>query len=190
MDYDKVFKEDEKYRGHYRDSPLFPLWQRILKYVRGEEDPRILEIGCGTGQLAHFLYDEGFKHYRGFDPSKEGVKIAAERVKQYFTVGDALDKQNYDWDYNLVISTEVFEHIENDKAVIHNIRDGTKILFSVATFPYEGHVRWFRNPGAIQEYYFDCIRIIHVGWLKRRQSWALSWGEVRHGKNNNAGRSN
>ncbi len=182
MDFDKTYKEDAVYNAHYRQVPLFPLWQHIVKYLNREiKDPRILEIGCGTGQLAHFLYDEGFKNYRGFDISKEGIRIAKEKSAQHLEVGDALDKRNYDWDYNIVISTEVFEHIENDKALIHNIRDSTEIIFSVATFPYEGHVRWFRNPGAILEYYLDDIKINKVFWLKRQQAWALCYAEVRHG---------
>src|SRR5688500_12416768 len=52
--YDRVYASGSAvYECDYRESPYLPLWLEIA----GRLDPadRILEIGCGTGQLAELL---------------------------------------------------------------------------------------------------------------------------------------
>lgn len=74
----------------------------------------ILDAGCGTGNHAKILCDQGYEIY-GFDLNKEMVEIANSKINNHFSVGNLLnyeDKQKYD----LIISFyAVFNHLKNYK---------------------------------------------------------------------------
>jgi 2-polyprenyl-3-methyl-5-hydroxy-6-metoxy-1,4-benzoquinol methylase len=160
--YNIKYQNQEEYKLHYKNSWYFVHWTQIIRYLRGIDDPKILEIGCGTGQLANYLIDEGFNKYVGFDFSEEAIKIAKERINLEFFVGDALNPECFQYDYNLIICTEVLEHIKDDISVLKNIRKGSKIIFSVPNFDEESHVRWFLSERQIKLRYFKYIDILHI----------------------------
>jgi len=69
-------------------------------------------------------------------------------------------------DYDIAICLEVLEHIYDDKSVIRNIKQGTKIIFSVPNFSGSGHVRWFRTEISLKNRYYKLInikKIIRIG---------------------------
>jgi 2-polyprenyl-3-methyl-5-hydroxy-6-metoxy-1,4-benzoquinol methylase len=155
--YNAIFKESESYQCDYKNSKYYFIWAYIVQALRKIPNPKILEIGCGTGQLAHYLYDEGFHDYYGFDFSEEAVKIARRRVPLSFDIANALDGIAYDRDYNVVIATEVFEHIENDKAILKNIKRGAHVFISLPTFNSPAHVRCFKTSISILHRYYNFI---------------------------------
>lgn len=165
-----------EYIKFYKDSIYYPLWQHVLKYVRRISEPKILEVGCGSGQLAHFLYDEGFKDYKGFDINPEMVGLARKNSPQDFFVGDALNKINFVSEYNTVIATEVLEHIQNDFGIIKNIKSGTNFILSVPSFKCDGHLRWFSSAPEIINYYFDYLNIKELVRMRKLNSWFIGWG--------------
>jgi 2-polyprenyl-3-methyl-5-hydroxy-6-metoxy-1,4-benzoquinol methylase len=83
----------------------------------------VLEIGCGPGQLARFLCDRGLRSYTGFDFSPRAIEMARAQGTGYpFTVDNALTTcLMLQPDYDLVICTEVLEHIEADLDIIDRI---------------------------------------------------------------------
>ena len=157
--YNGRFSKDVGYKMHYKDSFYYVHWTQILKFLKNQQNLSILEIGCGTGQLAHYLSDEGFKNYRGFDFSAIAIEFANRTVSSDFFVGDALDAKNYHHKYDVVICTEVLEHIKDDKQVLRNIATGAKIIFSVPNFDEQSHVRWFTSEREIKTRYFKLIDI-------------------------------
>ncbi|WP_417872731.1 class I SAM-dependent methyltransferase [Xanthomarina gelatinilytica] len=94
---------------------------QILNYFtivkRKIKNPKILDLGCGDGRLTAFLGE--FADTDAIELSKEAIRIAKEKHPHVnFFQGDALTynlKFNY---YDLVISQEVIEHIENQEAYI------------------------------------------------------------------------
>ncbi len=168
-----------EYIKHYKQTIYYPVWQHILKYIRQIPEPKILEIGCGAGQLAHFLYDEGFKDYKGFDINAEMLAIARKNSPQDFALADIRSKESYPADYNIVIATEVLEHLENDLEIFKNLKKGVNFLFSLPTFKCDGHLRWFDNGPAITNYYFDCLYIKNLMWMRKSGKWYIGWGIAR-----------
>jgi len=161
-DYNEIYKNEE-YQKHYKESLYVNMWHQVILFAkRFKVLPKILEVGCGTGQLAHFLYDEGFTDYHGFDYSEEAIKIAKTKSPQSFSIGDATDPKEYEKDYSLIIATEVFEHIPNDADVIRNFKSGTPIIFSVPTFPCKGHYRWFKTKMDVMVSYLEYIKVNHI----------------------------
>lgn len=156
--YDGVFRSDEKFHVHYAASPYYCVWTVILDRIRRIGHPRILEIGCGTGQLAKAIYDSGLaESYRGFDFSPAAVQFARERCPDLdFSVADALETDYYKTlDYNTVVSTEFLEHIERDTDVIRAIKPGAWFIGTVPNFPYRSHVRHFTDTSEVFDRYAE-----------------------------------
>jgi SAM-dependent methyltransferase len=152
--YDHVFSDPSTvYHVHYTESPYYFLWAVMAD--RMPSSPSILEIGCGTGQLISFLMERGIANYVGFDFSHQAVAAAKERCPSLeFHVADARGTELLDReDYNVVICTEVLEHIEADLDVLRRIRPGTRCLLTVPSFPYPGHVRCFESTDQVSDRY-------------------------------------
>src|SRR5438067_3176677 len=79
--YDGFYTEDdEEYRRPYPQSRYYFLWAVIVDRVRRSGLRSVLEIGCGPGQLAAFLLDQGVEQYTGLDFSPVAIEIARTNV--------------------------------------------------------------------------------------------------------------
>ena len=173
--YDGIYKSFDGFSTHYKNSGYYILWTQALIFMKRIQSPKILEIGCGTGQFAHYLYDEGCIDYHGFDFSPEAIRIAKKTINQSFSLGDALDKASYCHDYNLIISLEVLEHIWDDLRVLNNIKQGTYIIFSLPVSNDISHVRWFMNWREIEKRYYRNIDIKEIVYIRK---WFVCFGTV------------
>ena len=164
--YDAYFQNEPGSQVHYKECFYYVHWTQVIVFLKKIPDPQILEIGCGTGQFAEYLKDEGFVDYRGFDFSPLAISLARERVQMEFFLGNAHDKSTYNTTFNTVISLEVLEHIKNDLGVLMGLPLNTHIIFSVPNFDAPSHVRWFTSERQIKKRYFryvDIKEIIRVG---------------------------
>ena len=165
--YDQLFDNKIEFHVHYKRSYYYVHWTQVIVFLGKIDSPRILEIGCGTGQLAEYLKDENLAQgYCGFDFSAGAVERARRRVDLNFIHGDALDKNMYRGNYNTVICLEVLEHIQEDVEVLSFIAEGTHIIFSVPNFDDPSHVRWFTSERQIKRRFFrfvDIKEIIRIG---------------------------
>ncbi|HMH50459.1 MAG TPA: class I SAM-dependent methyltransferase [Candidatus Acidoferrum sp.] len=131
----------------YAQSHYYFLWSIIVDRLRRDGLSRVLEIGCGPGYLAAFLFDQGIREYVGLDFSTSALRFARRAVPgARFIEGDARTTTIYThYAHDVVICTEVLEHIEADLVVMRRFPPGKRCLCSVPNFPYEGHVRHFRD---------------------------------------------
>ncbi len=173
--YDKVYESTELYRLHYSQSRCYELWKRVLRFMRVFPSPRVLEIGCGTGQFAHMLWDTGYRQYHGFDFSTAAVRIATGACEQSFTVADARKPEAYQWNYNLALAIDFLEHVEDDFEILGHISPGTPLVFTLPTFDDPAHVRWFRHPDEIYDRYGVCISFTGLSFVK---PWFVCLGHV------------
>lgn len=147
-----------------------------------KRDVSILEIGCGAGQFANMLFDNGFTNYIGFDYAAEGVALARKnnpkRASQFF-VADAFQTELMEKDYDLVICFEVLEHVQNDLTLLQRIQPGTQMLLSVPNFNDPYHVRYFKNEDEVRERYGKVMRIskVSVSMLSKTNCLYYIWGE-------------
>lgn len=162
--YDRMYSATADYHAPYQESFYYFLWSVIADRLRRAKVERVLEIGCGPGQMAEYLLDQGVREYTGLDFSPEAVKMAKSHVARgTFVVGDARDPAIHrQVAHDAVLCTEVLEHIEDDLAVVKAFTPGKRCLCSVPNFPYESHVRHFKDADEVIARYgpfFDSLDV-------------------------------
>ena len=149
----------------YAKSPYYFLWAIIVDRLRRDGFGRVLEIGCGPGQLAEFLFDQGMQHYVGVDFSASALEHARHLAPRgTFVHADARTTTVHtDYPHDVIICTEVLEHVEGDLDVIARFTPGKRCLCSVPNFEFESHVRYFRDTAEVEARYrrlFDAFDVI------------------------------
>jgi SAM-dependent methyltransferase len=162
--YDEKFAATPSYHAAYPESPYYFLWSVIVDRIRGAGLRHVLDIGCGTGQLAAYLLDQGIDSYVGIDFSAKAIEYARRSApRARFVVGDARASDIYTEEHDVLICTEVLEHITEDLAVVERFRLGTRCIFSVPSYTSAGHVRFFSDKSAVADRYggyFDDLDVV------------------------------
>jgi SAM-dependent methyltransferase len=155
--YDKAYLDTPQYHCHYTKSQYYFLWCVIADRIYRSSTPSVLDIGCGSGQVANFLFDRGLLNYLGIDLSRVAIAKASRIVPAYsFRVCDALDTDVFEtFDYRVAISLEFLEHINDDLLVLSRLRPRTYFIGSVPDFPYPSHVRFFKDCNEVESRYGD-----------------------------------
>lgn len=184
--YDAIYQDggwQNVYDLHYRYSFYYPLFSRIIEEVKGRSCSKVLEVGCGVGQLAHMLVEQTSAEYRGFDFSSIAIQKAVQRLgrKELFRISDAHANSSYSWEYDTIICTEVLEHIEQDVSVVRLWKEGCLCICSVPNFDADNHVRYFGSENQVRQRYGNLINIETVIRVKRPSLADLSWRNyIRH----------
>ena len=128
---------------------LLPAIKKLVQSLDRHREKRrtILDLGCGNGSLSHELSKLGFEVY-GIDRSESGIQIAREAFPEVrFSLGDVEDDLASDpfraERFDVVVSTEVVEHLYRPRRLIQNAFRLLKPSghFIIST-PYHG---WLKN---------------------------------------------
>lgn len=109
--YDKRYKayHDQENQAWAGDRPSYVLKDIINKYIKNNMDSKILEIGCGEGQNAIYLLQNGY-NIEASDVSREAIKWCKKEAKKHdikeghFFVLDVLNNKltkKYDLIYSI-----------------------------------------------------------------------------------------
>lgn len=119
-------------------------YEVILNWLKGEKIKTILNAGCGSGELSFILALKGYE-VTGFDLDKDYIDMANKnaqkmRVKKCkFSVSD-IEKYKSKINYDVVIATDVLEHIKNDKAALKKltsfVKRGGSVIITVPAGQY------------------------------------------------------
>ena len=95
-------------------------YRLIEKYV--DKSAKIVDIGCGSGDLLVYLKQKGYQNLYGIDPSKESVEhLKAQGIEG--AVGNIFEPvAEWKGSLDVVISTMVIEHIYDLNAYIRNLK--------------------------------------------------------------------
>ena len=170
--YDNMFIKGG-YSGVY-DLPsnrswYYPLYKKVLGEIQKTECKTILEVGCGTGGFADLACKKKYS-YTGFDFSEVAVKKARLRTgfPELFFIGDALDKSSYRVAHDMIVCTEVLEHIEKDLELISLWKKGVHLICSVPNYDAASqHVRFFSTSDQVFDRYNQIIEIEKIEKLKK-----------------------
>ncbi len=112
---------------------------KLLAYIPAGGPASIFEAGCGDGYVTEWM-----KHlYPGagitaIDIDEAKISIAKSRVRGVdFGVGNIYDTRQRDDSFDLVVSTEVLEHLSDPLAALKELNriGGNHFLFSVPNEP-------------------------------------------------------
>ena len=159
--YDKVFKEDKRYTGHYTESPYCGIWKQLALYI--PKGSSIVDLGCGPGQFAELLYDIGFTDYYGIDLSKIAINVTKGKGLNGFKFKQADLKTCEIPEADVYVACEVLEHITDDLGLLGRLPKGKLIVGSVPTYDSEGHVRYFKDFEDIKNRYKSRIDFGLIG---------------------------
>jgi len=173
--YNGLYDDAKTYSSYHRpyyQSYYYFLWSVISDRVRRAGIRRVLEIGCGPGQLACLLLEQGVAEYVGLDFSSRAIEMAERNVPNgRFIVGDArATNVHAEYDHDLVICTEVLEHIEDDIAVVSRFLPGKRCICSVPSFSFPGHVRYFGDTKEVITRYLGLFENLDVTCFKSPNS--------------------
>ncbi len=108
----------------------------------------VIDIGCGDGSLALYLKERFGKKTSGLEYDTDRPRLAGQ-MDSYFNMSIA--EQKPDGIFDLVVATEVLEHIHDDESALRNIRAicGKHLFITVPagkvrrTDKHMGHVRHY-----------------------------------------------
>ncbi len=115
---------------------------QLASIVRELQPAQILDVGCGEGYVLGALRAEGITcPMHGIDFSQDAIELAQKRVPDAtFEVIDALDVANAGRQYDLVLMTEVLEHIPNPERMLPVLERIAK-RYVVTSVPWEPFFR-------------------------------------------------
>lgn len=159
---------------------------QYVKEVIGDKSLKVLDFGCGNGEMVNLLRQQGIDCY-GADIFYEGASFDKVKKDNLFKEGIIREippngslpfPENF---FDLIIANQVFEHIDNKELVLNNLdkilkKDG--IIY--AHFPsqeclWEGHIgipllHWFPK-GRTRFIYTIIMRAIGFGYYKNELSF-------------------
>lgn len=153
----------------------------------GQENILILDLFCGTGQLAIHFLEKGYRVV-GLDLSEHMLYYAKENTRQYVVSGQAIfvqgDASDFKFDerFGLVTSTyDALNHLESEQALrrcfecVSGVSDGF-FIFDLTT--RSGLRRW--NSINVDESSEDALIITHdIYDEKNDKAWTKITGFVR-----------
>ena len=132
-----------RYEGYFRHRNVSPGYYgnyRLPLYLRTalppERGSRILDIGCGFGQILNALKELGYRNAEGLDVSMDAVDhcvrsgLAVTRIADLESFCEGREGPGYD----LIIMSHVLEHIEKSRIIptLQTIRE--KLLVAGGSF--------------------------------------------------------
>lgn len=149
--------------------------ETVVKKIRENNALKVLDIGCGTGNLINKL--DNYIKYTGVDQSIEMLLTAKKKFPNInFRLGNFLDEPFINNEFDMIISTFAFHHlktIEKEKAVnfmLKYLKPKGRIIIADLMFLNEKHriekKEYFINKGredlwniVEDEYYTNIERI-------------------------------
>ena len=108
--------------------------REIIKLI--DKNQKILDIGSSSGTNLRMLEEIGYQNYTGIDHSKEAIKLCKKKGFTRIIKGNACNLPFKSNSIDLIIASDVLEHIENDKLALSEIhRVMKKNAYAIITVP-------------------------------------------------------
>jgi ubiquinone/menaquinone biosynthesis C-methylase UbiE len=153
--YESVFNAPELLK-QYLDKSRREFYDEVADVVAVLHPRFLLDAGCGTGHLLRAVMDRIAPPERvvGLDQTKAGVAHLASLLPvAEAVIGDAFDLPFEDSSFDVVLCTEVLEHVRQPESLLAELtrvcRPAGTLVLTVPdgdTDDYEGHVNfWSEN---------------------------------------------
>ena len=168
-------------------------YQYFLFYIKNlpkSEGLKVLDFGCGNGEIVELLRDNGINSY-GVDIYFQGIPDSLKDNKLFKS---GYIKAIYDKDglpfpekyFDVIISNQVFEHVKDLDSLIESL---DKILndngimyhhFPIMEVWRENHtgipfLHWFKSGSKFRYYYSLILRSFGMGFHKDQWNTKIGW---------------
>jgi SAM-dependent methyltransferase len=120
------------------------IFDLLLRRTRTLNNPRILDIGCGTGFNVAYLRSLGFTRVVGLDVAPEALDYCRLRHLTALVRGDATHAPFLDGAFDIILALDLIEHVEDDVTTIRGLArllspGGVLLIFTPAFQFLWGH---------------------------------------------------
>jgi SAM-dependent methyltransferase len=98
------------------------LFASLIGSAQLRPDAKVVDIGTGTGANLRLLRDIGFHDVIGIDPSEEAMRWCAQKGLGSVRRGDIRAIPLSDSSVDLVLATDVIEHVDEETVALSEIR--------------------------------------------------------------------
>ena len=178
--------EEYSKRTHFYVDEIPPILSVLLEETGWQH---CLDLGCGDGALIAAMHNQGYldgKLLYAVDASEsriDSVRKISPEIR--CIVGDACDTQMEDGSIDLLISTQVIEHVSNDDDMVKEMHrllrsDGTLYLTTIIKkrygwYFYRCNGKWTLDPTHVREYghesYWTFFTITDSKFWTIRKRW-------------------
>ena len=95
---------------------------QVVKLIPQSRPIRILDIGCGDGVLLSLISQNTLAKLSGIDQDLKSLQIAKTKVKAKFAKASAYKLPFTKNSFNLVIASEVIEHLKTPEKMLKEIK--------------------------------------------------------------------
>lgn len=99
---------------------------------------RVLDVGTSTGTNLRLLRDLGFHAVEGLELSEDAIRYCRNKGLGIVRQGDACAMPFADASFDLILATDIIEHIEDDRRalaeIVRTLRPGGHALITVPAF--------------------------------------------------------
>ena len=114
------------------------IFQIIKKFILGYKNKKMLEVGCGGGNIINFLKNKGI-NIEGADVFFEGLQFARKRVNTNFYQINIKDIP-FENEFDIIGIFDVLEHIQEEDKILVNLYKALKpegyLFVAVPALPY------------------------------------------------------
>ena len=97
------------------------LFTEVFEQLRLPPDAAILDVGTGTGANLRLFRELGFFHSAGVDSSVAAIDFCKSKGLGNPDLGDACSLPYRDGSFELVVATDVIEHVDQDDKALKEI---------------------------------------------------------------------
>jgi 2-polyprenyl-3-methyl-5-hydroxy-6-metoxy-1,4-benzoquinol methylase len=116
VNYDELF---------FQSIAEFPIRKRIADYLKRKgvsRSAKIIDVGCGTGELLLYLQSQGYQSLYGNDISEMMLKIASNKVKNGVFFHGSINKVQIPEKFDFIIITEALHHIPDLELTFESLK--------------------------------------------------------------------
>ena len=103
-------------------------------------DIKILDLGCSSGALIRLLHEKNFASVYGIDISKESMKACRKSKLKGILLGNATRLPVKNNSFDLIIASDILEHIENDYGTLNEwkriLKSGGHLIIFAPAFRF------------------------------------------------------
>jgi SAM-dependent methyltransferase len=117
----------------------FALIREVIGRIEGiPKRPRMLDAGCGTGQMLKLLQRQG--QAVGLDLSREAIMFAASRDARNLVLGSVTNPPFAEGTFDIALALDVIEHVDDDCGILRGLRSlvrpGGALIVTVPAFQF------------------------------------------------------